>query len=80
MIETDWATGAYRDAGVVEMDKMTGGIYSGDPGVDSFHCILHLISYLISYHLTIYELHTPSFTPFDLSRSFGDSVWILTAG
>jgi len=53
MIETDWATGAYGDTGEVERDGVTGGIYPGDPGVDSLHRILYLIS---SYHTTNYTL------------------------
>jgi len=58
MMETDWATGAYGDTGVVEMDRVTGGIYSGHPGVDSLHHILYLISSHIisSYHTTNYTL------------------------
>jgi len=53
MMETDWATGAYWDTGVAEMDGVMGGIYSGDPGVDS----LHLVSYhLISSHLIIQRI------------------------
>ena len=55
MTETDWARGVYRDTGVAEMDGVTGGIYSGDPGVDSLHRILDLIS--LSYYTTNYTLH-----------------------
>jgi hypothetical protein len=36
------------------MDGVTGGIYSGDPGVDSWHLVSHLIP---SYHTTIDTLH-----------------------
>jgi len=49
MTETDWETGVYWDTGVAEMDGVMGGIYSGNPGVDSLHRIL----YLISSHLII---------------------------
>ena len=48
-METDWATGAYRDTGVVEMDWVTGSMFSGDPGVD-------ISSDLISSHLIIQRL------------------------
>jgi hypothetical protein len=44
------------------MDGVTGGIYSGDPGVDSWH----LVSRLVSSHL-IPSYHTPSDT-LDLSH------------
>jgi len=57
VMETDWETGAYRDTGVAEMDGVMGGIYSGDPGVDSVHRIL----YLISSHL-ISSYHTMNYT------------------
>jgi hypothetical protein len=41
------------------MDGVTGGIYSGDPGVDSWHLVSRLISsHLIPcYHTTIDTLH-----------------------
>jgi len=66
------------------MEGVMGSIYSGDPGVDSLHRIL----YLISYHLiSLYnEIHILSFPSFHLTRSFRDSMWIhanaciLTAG
>jgi len=54
MMETDWATGVYGDTGVAELDGVMGDIYSGDPGVDSMHRILDLIS--SSYHTTNYTL------------------------
>jgi len=52
MMETDWVTGAYGDAGVAEMDGVTGGENLGDPRVDSLHRILYLVSHIISRHLT----------------------------
>jgi len=55
MMETDWATGAYGDTGVAEMDAVTGGLYSGGPGVDSLPRIMDLIS--SSYHTKNYTLH-----------------------
>jgi hypothetical protein len=84
-METDWATGASEDTGVAEMDRVTEGIYSGDPSVDSLHGILYLVLYLISYHLIIYKSQTPSFTPFEYTGFLRDWVWnpaitwILTA-
>jgi len=60
-MEKDWVTGAYGDAGVMEMGCATGSIYSGDPGVDRSH----LIS---SYHTTNYTLYL--FPTFALTRSF----------
>jgi hypothetical protein len=70
MMETNWAKGAYRVTGVAEMDEVMGGIFSGDPGVDSLHrsCISTCI---ISSHLILLynELHTLSFSSFDLTRS-----------
>jgi hypothetical protein len=41
--------GGVQGSWVAEMDELTGGIYSGDPGADSLHRIL----YVISYHLII---------------------------
>ena len=32
MMEMDWATVAYEDAGVMGMGSAMGSIYSGDPG------------------------------------------------
>jgi len=90
MMETDWATGAYRDTGVAEMDGVTGGIYWGDTGVDSLHRILYLVSYhlisshIISSHYTMnYTLHLSN--PL-ISLALSDTswihaaAWILTAG
>jgi len=55
MMETDSATGVFGDTGVAEMGGVTGGLYSGGPGVDSLHCILDLISSF--YHTMNYTLH-----------------------
>jgi hypothetical protein len=74
MIEMHWATWAYGDTGVVEMDGVTGSIYLGDPRVDNLHCILYLISShtILSYH----KLFHPSVASFDVTHSFRDFVWI----
>jgi len=48
--------GGVRGSGVAEMDGVTGGIYSGDPGVDSLHRILYLISYHLIIRRTIYSI------------------------
>jgi len=55
MMETDWVTGGYGDTGVAEMDRVTVGIYLGDPGVDSLHRILYLVSHIISSHHLIIQ-------------------------
>jgi len=42
LMEMDWATGADRDSGVTEMDRVMGSIYPGDPGVErliTFHIV-----------------------------------------
>jgi len=57
----------YGDAGVMEVDRVTGSIYSADPGVDRHH----LIS--ISPHHTM-KIHTLSFPTFGLTRSVRDFV------
>jgi len=60
MIETGWATGAYRDTEVMEIAGRSGSIYLGDPGVDSHHLIL-----------SSNEFHTltfPAFVPTHFSR------------
>jgi hypothetical protein len=41
---TDWVTGADGDPGAAERDGVMWGIYLGDPGVDSLHRILYLVS------------------------------------
>ena len=66
MLEMDWATGALRVPGVVEMDIVTGSIYLGGPGVDSFH---HMLHHLISHPLIIYKLQTLLFPAFALTCS-----------
>jgi len=69
MMEVDWATGAYGESRVTEIDSVRGSIYSGDPGVDSHH----LIS---SYHTT--KILTISFPTICLSRSSRDFVDLPT--
>jgi len=53
----------YRDTGVTEVERVTGSIYSADPGVDR-----HLIS-ILSYHTM--KIHYLS-QPFGLTRSVRD--------
>jgi len=48
--------GGVRGSEVAEMDGVTGGIYSGDPGVDSLHRILYLISYHPIIRRTIHSI------------------------
>jgi len=55
----------YGDTGVTEVDRVTGSIYSADPGVDRHH----LIS-ISSYHTM--KIHTLSFPTFGLTRSVRD--------
>ena len=55
----------YRDTGVTEVHRVTGSIYSADPGVDRHH----LIS-ISSYHTM--KIHTLSFPTFGLTRSVRD--------
>jgi len=55
----------YRDTGVTEVDRVTGSIYSADPGLDRHH----LIS-ILSHHITI--IHTLSFPTFGLTRFVRD--------
>jgi len=77
MMETDWATAAYRDTGVPGMDRVTGVIYSEEPGVDSLHRILYLIPYhLISSHYTTnYTLnHSHLFISLTLSETLCGST------
>jgi len=57
----------YGDTGVTEVDRVTGSIYSADPGVDRHH--LNSIS---SYHTM--KIHTLSFPTFGLTRSVRDFV------
>jgi len=57
----------FGDTGVTEVDRVTGSIYSADPGVDRHH----LIS-ISSYHTMI--IHTLSFPTFGLTRSVRDFV------
>jgi hypothetical protein len=57
----------YGDTGVTEVDRVTGSIYSADPGVDRHH----LIS-ISSYHTM--KIHTQSFPTFGLTRSARDFV------
>jgi len=65
----------YRDTGITEIDRLTGSIYSVDPGV----AIHHLIS-IWSYH-TIKRL-TLSFSTLGLTCSFRDFVdpqhWVVS--
>jgi len=57
--------GGVRGSGVAEMDRVTGVTYSVDPGVDSLHHILYLVSHhLISYHLIIPRLTHSIFRSF----------------
>jgi len=55
----------YGNAGVTEVDRVTGSIYSADPGADRHH----LIS-ISSYHPM--KIHTLSFPTFVLNRSVRD--------
>jgi hypothetical protein len=55
----------YEDTGVTEVDRVTGNLYSADPGVYSHH----LIS--ISSHYAM-EILTLSFRPFGLTHSVRD--------
>jgi len=55
----------YGDRGVTEVDRVTGSIYSADPGLDRHH----LIS-ISSHHIMI--IHTLSFPTFGLTRSVRD--------
>jgi len=57
----------YGDTGVTEVERVTGSIYSADPGVDRHH----LIS-ISSYHTM--TIHTLSFPTFGLTRSVRDIV------
>jgi len=57
----------YGDTGVTEVDRVTGSIYSADPGVDRHH----LIS-ISSYHTM--KIHTLSFSTFGLTCSVQDFV------
>ena len=90
MTAMDWATGADGNNGVMDMDRATGSIYSGDPGVDRLYLILYLISsHLISSHL-ISSYHTTNYTLYCsqllLSLALSEISWIhaiawmLTAG
>jgi len=65
VIKERW--GLYGDTGVTEVDRVTGSIYSADPGVDRHH----LIS-ISSYHKM--KIHTLSFPTFGLTRSVRDFV------
>jgi len=55
----------YGDTGVTEVERVTGSIYSTDPGVDRHH----LIS-ISSYHTM--KIHTLSFPTFGLRSSVRD--------
>jgi len=57
----------YGDTGVMEVDRVTGSIYSADPRVDR-----HDLISIFSYH-TI-KSHTLSFPTFGLTRSVRDFV------
>jgi len=57
----------YGDTGVTEVDRVTGSIYSADPGVDRHH----LIS-ISSYHTM--KIHTLSFPTFGITRSVRDCM------
>jgi len=72
MKETDKATGVYGETWVVEMDRATGSIDSGDSRVDKSHHASNLVSHIISSHYkanyTLYLSHhlislTPSEAP-----------------
>jgi len=73
----------YGDAGVVEMHGVTGSIYSGDPGVDSLHHILNLIS---SHHLVIQRILHYIFRIVLITLTLSEITrihlisWTLTAG
>ena len=55
----------YGNTGVMEVDRVTGSIYSADPGVDRHHLIC------ISSHHTM-KIHTLSFPTFGLTQSVRD--------
>jgi hypothetical protein len=57
----------YGDTGVTEVDRVTGSIYSADPGVDRHHLI-----FISSYHTM--RIHTLSFPTFGLTRSVRNFV------
>jgi len=57
----------YGNTGVTEAERVTGSIYSADPGVDRHH----LISILSSH---IMKIHTLSFPTFGLTLSVSDVV------
>ena len=57
----------YGDTGVTEVERVTGSIYSADPGVDRHH----LIS-ISSYHTM--KIHTLSFPTFGLTCSVRNIV------
>jgi len=61
----------YWDTGVTEVDRVTGSIYSADPGVDRHH----LISISIYHKMRI---HTLSFPTFGLSCSVRAVLWSHT--
>jgi len=69
----------YWDTGVTEVDRVTGSIFSADPGVDRYH----LIS-ISSYHTM--KIQTLSFPTFGLTHSVREIswshtiAWILNAG
>ena len=55
----------YGDTGVMQVDRVTGCIYSADPGVDRHHLI-----FISSYHTM--KIHTLFFPTFGLTRSAQD--------
>jgi len=57
----------YSDTEVTEVDRVTGSIYSADPGVDR-----HQLISLSSCHTM--QIHTLHFPTFGLTRSVQDSV------
>ena len=55
----------YGDTGVTEVERVTGSIYSADPGVDR-----HDLISILSYHTM--KIHTLSFPAFGLTRDIMD--------
>ena len=59
----------YGDTGVTEVDRVTGSIYSADPGLDRHH----LIS-ISSYHTMKIHSIFPNFCPHSICLRFGGSA------
>jgi hypothetical protein len=51
----DWATGVDGATGVTEMDRATGSIYSGDPGVDGISSYI-IFTHTMNYTVDLFQL------------------------